>query len=96
VKKYNDEKLIKAYFDFIVVEGIPGNLMWDNGILSYLNEYEALLYHLISFKRVNKEQNVEYESIPNIYHIDRDKIRWSLLRILLKQSIFFIFLSVTF
>jgi hypothetical protein len=75
VKKYNDEKLIKAHFDFMVVEGIPGNLMWDNGILSYMDKYEALLYHLISFKRVNKEQNVEYESIPDVYHIDRDKIR---------------------
>jgi len=50
VKRLEKQGLIKAYFDFLVVEGLAGNLMWKKGHLYYKNKYEILLYHLIMFK----------------------------------------------
>jgi hypothetical protein len=79
VKKYSDEKLIKTCFEFFVTEGMPGKLMWNNGILIYDNRVERLLYHLIDFKKYNRGYNVVYENIPDIYYIDADKIRYSLI-----------------
>jgi hypothetical protein len=41
---------IKAHFDFIIVEGTPGDIIWENGRIIYKNEFEAMYYHLIKFK----------------------------------------------
>lgn len=50
VKKAAAENKIKVFLDFIVVEGLPGRLKWDHGILSYKKRFEAMLYHLIKLK----------------------------------------------
>lgn len=45
---------LKAHFDFIIVEGTPGNIIWQNGKIIYRNEFEAMYYHLIKFKEQGK------------------------------------------
>jgi hypothetical protein len=74
--KYSDEKLIRSHFDFIVAEWTPGKMVWDRGTLTFHDTYEILLYHLIDFKKKNRAQNIIYENIPDVYYIDKDKIRF--------------------
>lgn len=50
VKKEEVEGRLKAFFDFIIVEGTPGKIKWINGKIIYKDEYEAMFYHLIKFK----------------------------------------------
>lgn len=72
-KKAHDEGKIKALFEFFVVEGVPGRLKWDHGVLSYNNQWEALLYHLIAFKKKAKAPEITFHSIPDCYRIKKDK-----------------------
>ncbi len=55
VQKSRMEGSIKAYFDFILIEGTPGKIMWQKGELIYKSAFEVLLYHLIGFKNVCKK-----------------------------------------
>lgn len=41
---------IRACFDLFVLEGKPGRVIWNNGILSLEHKYEALLYHIMTIK----------------------------------------------
>jgi hypothetical protein len=41
---------LKAHFDFRIIEGTPGKIIWEGGRLFYRNEFEAMYYHLIKFK----------------------------------------------
>lgn len=50
VKKEEKESRLKAFFDFIIVEGLPGNIEWNKGKLIYKEMYEVMFYHLIEFK----------------------------------------------
>ena len=50
VKRLAMEGKINAYFDLHAVESIPGNLSWNKGELVYMDTYEVMLYHLVSFK----------------------------------------------
>lgn len=50
VKNEEKESRIKAFFDFIIVEGLPGNIEWNKGRLVYKEMYEVMFYHLIEFK----------------------------------------------
>ena len=43
---------MKAYFEFMILEGNPGNIEWEKGTLIYNQEFEAMYYHLIKFKEV--------------------------------------------
>ncbi|MES2652541.1 MAG: DUF6625 family protein [Bacteroidota bacterium] len=54
VKRLENEGRINAYFDFHVIEGVPGKLKWQDGKLYYRNRYEIMLYHLIMFKLKGK------------------------------------------
>jgi hypothetical protein len=53
VRRKQMEGSFKAFFDFMILEGVPGNIFWRNGKLIYKNEFEVLLYHMIKFKKVN-------------------------------------------
>lgn len=70
LKKMSHEKSIKAHFDLHVVEGTPGNLTWNRGKLTYLDTYEILLYHLISFKVHPNLQIPVWDSIPDKFSIN--------------------------
>lgn len=51
VQKMEEKKYIKYYSDLHIIDGVPGKMRWDKGILTYRNKYEILLYHLILFKK---------------------------------------------
>ncbi len=63
---------IKAHFDFILLEGVPGRIMFDNGKVIYKKQYEAILYHLLLLKRYYNPEKVL--SIPNTYYISSNRI----------------------
>ncbi|MHC0444012.1 DUF6625 family protein [Flavobacterium sp. 3-218] len=68
---------IRIHFDLFIIEGTPGNIKWDNGILSYKNEYEVLLYHLSSYKNNVFSVQKKWNKIPRSYYIDKYNIRKS-------------------
>ncbi len=73
VKKAEQENYLKAFFDFFVVEGIPGNLKWANGNLYYRKKFEILLYHMIHFKKKYNPIKIP-TSIPERFAISRNRI----------------------
>lgn len=73
VRKMQIKNQIKAYFDFMVIEGLPGKITWSNGKLFYKNKFEVLLYHMILFKRIFKPKRM-VEKIPNEFRISPTRI----------------------
>jgi hypothetical protein len=67
VKKLDKKNFINAYFDFHVIEGTPGKLKWKDGILTYKDKFEVILYHLIKFKRVCNSDPMQ--KIPKTFYI---------------------------
>lgn len=74
VKKAEKEGRLKAYFDFIIIEGTPGKITFDNGKIIYKDMYEAMYYHLIKLKVDCKKPNI-LNPIPNIYHFTTKNIK---------------------
>lgn len=68
VKRAGIDGYIKAHFDFIIMEGVPGRLKFDKGKIVYRNRYEALLYHLFRLKKVYSPKKIPV-NIPEIYYI---------------------------
>ncbi len=66
VKKLHNQNVINAYFDFHVIEGLPGKMKWNNGILTYKNTMEAILYHLIKLKIIYIPSK-EPKNIPDTF-----------------------------
>lgn len=73
VKKAEKENHIRAFFDFLVVEGVPGKIKWEKGHLFYSNKYEILLYHLIHFKKRYSPKKIP-SVIPDIFTISKNAI----------------------
>ena len=73
VKRMEKENYLRAFFDFFVVEGVPGNLKWIKGNLFYRKKYEILLYHLIHFKKKYSPKRIP-KNIPEIFTISKNKI----------------------
>jgi hypothetical protein len=73
VKKAQAEGRIKAYFDFIIVEGIPGNIQCNEGKVFYKNYYEVLYYHLVMFKNEAKRP-VILNPVPDSFYFTPRKI----------------------
>ncbi|MET3025096.1 DUF6625 family protein [Flavobacterium sp. UW10123] len=72
VKEQNN---IRVHFDLFIIEGTPGKIKWENGILSYKNEYEVLLYHFSSYKNNVFSRIKKWKKIPKQYYIDKYSIR---------------------
>jgi hypothetical protein len=72
VKKAEAENHIKTYFDLFIIEGIPGKLKFDKGVLTYRGKYEILLYHLIRLKKRYNPQRPA--NIPVAFAISPTKI----------------------
>jgi len=51
IKAADKNNEINAHFDFILMEGTAGRLAFDNGRIIYKKELEAVLYHLVTFKK---------------------------------------------
>ena len=73
VKKAEKEGRIKPFFDFMIVEGVPGNIVWDKGRVIYKKEFETLFYHLIKLKTICKNMDVIYP-IPDRLYFTTDSI----------------------
>jgi len=73
VKQAEKEGKIKAFFDFIIVEGLPGDIKWDNGIIIYKNEFEGMYYNLIRLKNIVKD-HITLNPIPNIFYFTPNDI----------------------
>lgn len=58
VKKAEKEQRLKAFFDFMIIEGNPGRITFDNGKIIYKKQFEVMFYHLIKFKEVCKKRTV--------------------------------------
>lgn len=72
IKEQNN---IRVHFDLFIIEGTPGRIKWENGILSYKNEYEILLYHFSSYKNNIFSGIKKWKKIPQSYYIDKYNIR---------------------
>lgn len=75
IRKEMELGSINVFFDFLVVDGLSGKLKWDNGLLSYSNKLEILLYHLIQYKSNIFSKNATWADIPNTYFIDKYTFR---------------------
>jgi len=73
IKAAEITKEIKAHFDFILLEGNPGKIVFDNGKVIYNNKMEGIMYHLINFKKRRSSFKVP-KKIPNKYRISPSKI----------------------
>jgi hypothetical protein len=73
VMKMDKAGYLRAYFDFHVIEGVPGRLKWEKGTLTYKNAFEVLLYHLIRFKEV-WDPMAAPAHIPDTFHISPRRI----------------------
>ncbi len=63
---------IKVHFDFILMEGKTGRIVFDNGKIIYKNKFEAVLFHLFWLKKVYNPKEVK--EIPNKYYISPTRI----------------------
>lgn len=72
VKKMESSGFINPYFDLFIIEGVPGKLKWENGIMTYRNKYEILLYHLIRLKKNYHPK--KKANIPNAFTISPSRI----------------------
>ena len=64
---------VRAHFDFILLEGNPGKIVFDNGKVIYNQRMEAIMYHLIEFKSRKTAFKIP-KRIPNKYKISPTKI----------------------
>lgn len=73
VKKAEKEHRLKAFFDFMIIEGTQGRLTFDKGKIIYKNQYEVMFYHLIKFKEDCKKRTV-LTPIPDRFKITPTRI----------------------
>lgn len=64
---------IRAFFDFILLEGLPGKIRFDKGKILYKNKFEAILYHLYWLKDRCKDKG-RIKRIPESYKISPTRI----------------------
>jgi hypothetical protein len=74
VKKAKAAGKLRAFFDFIIIEGTPGEIKWENGKIIHKNLYEAMFYHLINFKTACKNHTI-FNSIPSTLYFTPNKIK---------------------
>jgi len=74
VRRLQEENRLKAYFEFQIMEGFAGNMLWKQGTLIYRKQFEAMLYHLVRFKRKYAEPLDLYRKIPDEFRIGKKKI----------------------
>jgi len=73
VKRKSAEKYIRSFFDFYMIEGLPGKLRWEKGRMFYKNKYEILLFHMIYFKNIHVPR-FKGVNLPDKFTISKDKI----------------------
>lgn len=74
VRKLEELGIIRPYFEFQIIEGLAGNMIWDNGILTYRRKFESMCYHMIKFKHIYSEELDLLKKIQNRFRIGRKRI----------------------
>lgn len=74
VRRLEENGKLKPYFEFQIVEGFAGNMLWDYGTLIYRKEFESMLYHMVRFKRKYSEEADVNRIIPDRFRIGKKKI----------------------
>lgn len=78
ILKEEDKGNLKAHFDLFVCDGTPGKIKWDNGLLSYHNKFEILLYHLQNYKNNFFAKNsFNGDELPNLFYFDKYNYRFT-------------------
>lgn len=82
---------ITPHFDQLIIEGNPGNLKWNKGLLSFKNKFEVLLYHLVVFKNNKLTKKTYYNNTSDLFHIEKFCIRneTSLMNFSMIKKIYF-------
>ncbi|MBZ4042607.1 DUF6625 family protein [Flavobacterium hibisci] len=76
ILKEEEKGNLKIHFDLFVCDGNPGKMKWDNGLFSYNNKFEILLYHLQNYKNnFFSNKDFTWDEIPNIFYIDKYSFR---------------------
>lgn len=65
----HDQGIIRACFDLFALEGIPGRVIWNNGVLTLEDKYEALLYHIMIIKGKSEMARKGRRSPPDLFEI---------------------------
>lgn len=67
VKKAERDGKLKAFFDFIIVEGVSKKVKWDKGKVIYKEKFEGMYYNLIRYKLACKNP-VVFNPIPDTFY----------------------------
>lgn len=72
ILKYQEKDELRLYLDLHVLDGIPGEMKWDQGRLIYRNGLDVLLYHMIMFKKhcIPRKR----KTIPDFFRISPRRI----------------------
>lgn len=73
VKRAALKNEIEAHFDFILIEGRTGRVVFDRGKITYKKKFEAILYHLVELKKIYAPEKVA-KKIPAKYYISPTRI----------------------
>lgn len=74
VKRLSETEKLKAYFDLLILEGLPGSITWKEGELRYKNIFELMYYHLIKLKEIYEEEDNKFLTEPQTIKITRKRI----------------------
>lgn len=72
IKTMETNGQLKVHLDFIIIEGVPGNIVWNEGKVFYKNKYEGMLYHLYLLKKISPNRILN--PIPNKFRISSNQI----------------------
>ncbi len=65
---------VNSLFEYFSIEGMPGNIKYKNGILTYKSKYEILVYHLSDYKKNLLSDKSNYPIYPEEFSINRYSI----------------------
>ncbi len=74
VRRLEEEGKLKPYFEFQIIEGFAGNMLWNHGTLIYRKEFESMLYHMVRFKQKYIEKTDLNKEIPDRFRIGKKKL----------------------
>jgi len=74
VKRLEEENKINVYFELQIIEGNPGNLLWNKEKLIFKDKFEILYYHLIKLKEIHSQELSLSKIINNEIRIEVNSI----------------------
>ena len=76
VLKEEETGNLRIHFDLLGCDGNPGKMKWDNGVFSYNDQFEILLYHFQNYKNnLFSKNDLIWDEIPDRFYIDKYSYR---------------------